>query len=115
MGIKVKTSGTVTRRFKEVRKDGKETFCIAVSDGAEKYPNVLKFKASDKEQLDCAAVGNKVEVEFWIDGREWTSPEKKVLYFTDFRIASIRNAKEPEPEHEVVEIGKDEVPDDIPF
>lgn len=117
MGIKIKVSGKVTRRFKEVRKDGQETFCIAVSDCAEKFPNILKLKAQSKEQLDCAAVGNDVEADVWVDGREWTSPEKKVLYFTDFRIAAIHERKKNDvgEGNESVVIGDGEAPDDLPF
>lgn len=86
MSPKVSVSGRVIRRWKETTKNGKELFYIAISDEAEKFPNVIKIKARSAEEIADAKKGEKISATCWVNGREWTNAEGKISYFTDFSI-----------------------------
>lgn len=54
--------------------------------GAEsKWPNhiAFTFKKDAATVLDTVKEGQRVKIRFAIDGREWTSPQGQVKYFTD--------------------------------
>jgi len=49
----------------------------------EQYPNdiIIQFTQSKCALLDTLQVGQKVKVHFYLQGREWTSPQGEVKYF----------------------------------
>lgn len=54
--------------------------------GAEsKWPNhiAFTFKKDAANVLNAVKEGQRVKIRFAIDGREWTSPQGQVKYFTD--------------------------------
>ena len=57
---------------------------FVVTDGASQYPQYIPFTfVNDKcDLLDSIAEGQEVEVSFSLKGREWTSPQGQVKYFS---------------------------------
>jgi len=57
---------------------------FVVTDGAAQYPQYIPFTfVNDKcDLLDSIAEGQEVEVSFSLKGREWTSPQGQVKYFS---------------------------------
>jgi hypothetical protein len=57
---------------------------FVVTDGADQYPQYIPFTfVNDKcDLLDSIAEGQEVEVSFSLKGREWTSPQGQVKYFS---------------------------------
>jgi hypothetical protein len=55
-----------------------------VTDGADQYPQYIPFTfVNDKcDLLESIAEGQEVEVSFSLKGREWTSPQGQVKYFS---------------------------------
>jgi hypothetical protein len=55
-----------------------------VTDGADQYPQYIPFTfVNDKcVLLNSIAEGEEVEVSFSLKGREWTSPQGQVKYFS---------------------------------
>lgn len=49
----------------------------------EQYPNdiIIQFTQSKCALLDTLRVGQRVKVHFYLQGREWTSPQGEVKYF----------------------------------
>ena len=49
----------------------------------EQYPNdiIIQFTHSKCALLDTLRVGQRVKVHFYLQGREWTSPQGEVKYF----------------------------------
>ena len=54
-------------------------------DSQNRYPSVIPFtfKKDRCSLLDSVQEGQRVKVQFAIDGREWTNPQGQVKYFTD--------------------------------
>lgn len=76
------TFGTFQKRTVVVNAPNNET---------SKYPNPLMFTLK-KDKCDLANglnVGDKVTVDFTVDGREWSSPDGTTKYFTDLTVWSI--------------------------
>lgn len=79
-----KLSGTI-KRISETQnvsaKFSKREFVLEVQDG--NYPQFiqLEFTQDNCDRLDGYKVGQSVEVEINIRGREWTSPIGEVKYF----------------------------------
>ena len=57
---------------------------FVVTDGADQYPQYIPFTfVNDKcDLLESIAEGQEVEVSFSLKGREWTSPQGQVKYFS---------------------------------
>lgn len=115
MSTKISITGKVLRRWKEQTKSGTEIFCIAVSDEAPKFPNILKMTTRDRSKIEAAVVDAKVTVEAYVGGREWTRPtDGSKCYFTDIAVASVQlvgvKAHEPEPPVVVDFEAQDELP-----
>ena len=57
---------------------------FVVTDGASQYPQYIPFTfVNDKcDLLDSIAEGQEVEVSFSLKGREWTSPQGQVKFFS---------------------------------
>jgi len=57
---------------------------FVVTDGAAQYPQYIPFTfVNDKcDLLDSIAEGQEVEVSFSLKGREWTSPQGQVKFFS---------------------------------
>jgi cold shock CspA family protein len=55
-----------------------------VTDGADQYPQYIPFTfVNDKcDLLESIAEGQEVEVSFSLKGREWTSPQGQVKFFS---------------------------------
>jgi hypothetical protein len=60
---------------------------IVIAEVNVQYPNVYQIEfTNDKIQLTQGLqVGEIVEIEVNVDGREWTAPDGKILYFTSLR------------------------------
>ena len=82
--IKIQFEGTVKRIFDETR-GGKTKKYVVVTDGAEQYPQVLRFKLKTPD-TPVYGEGDKVKVGAYLDGREWTNDEGKIFYFTDLTV-----------------------------
>ena len=75
---------------------------FVVTDGADQYPQYIPFTfVNDKcDLLDSIAEGQEVEVSFSLKGREWTSPQGQVKYFSTiegFAISAQGSAPAPAP------------------
>lgn len=95
MVVKVNFEGTVKRVYEEQRGERVNKY-VVVTDGRDKYPNVLRFKVKPTSdvRVDEGAV---VKVEAYLDGREWEHPEKGPMYFTDLTISTIEVLEAAKP------------------
>ena len=104
----------------------KREFVVEIAENP-RYPQMVQFQLTGKRvgALDDFRVGDEVEVEFSLRGREWTSPRGEVKYFNSLDVWAIERVggqasgggsggppeDEPPPPDE-----PDEIPtDDIPF
>lgn len=88
MVIKIIFEGEVKRVYEETRGTRTNNY-IVVTDGGEKYPNVLRFKVKPGASF-AAGVGDIVKVEANLDGREWTPTDgRDPMYFTDLTISTL--------------------------
>ena len=57
---------------------------LVLTDGADQYPQYIPFTfVNDKcDLLESIAEGQEVEVSFSLKGREWTSPQGQVKFFS---------------------------------
>ena len=76
-----------------------ETFCkrelILEMDAETKYPQLVPFEfTGDRcDLLDSVGVGNDAEIEFTLNGREWTSPQGEVRHFGSLRAWAIHTER----------------------
>ena len=64
---------------------------LVITDNAEKYPQFRLIEATQDKciDLDGIAKGDKVNVDVWPGGRQWTNPEGVVKTFNSYRLAKI--------------------------
>lgn len=77
----------VTERFR------KREFVVELSDNP-RYPQYVLFQLTGDrcENLDGFSVGDEVQVEFSLRGREWTSPQGQVKYFNSLDVWTVDRA-----------------------
>ena len=77
----------VTERFR------KREFVIELADNP-RYPQYVQFQLTGDrcEQLDGFSVGDDVQVEFSLRGREWKSPKGEIRYFNSLDVWQIARA-----------------------
>jgi hypothetical protein len=68
-----------------------------VTDGADQYPQYIPFTfVNDKcDLLESIAEGQEVEVSFSLKGREWTSPQGQVKYFSTIEGFAVTTTSTP--------------------
>lgn len=102
----------ITERFQ------KREFVVELADNP-KYPQFVIFQLTGDRcaNLDGFNVGDEVNVDFSLRGREWTSPKGEVKYFNSLDVWTIEHAggayqgyDEPPPPAE-----PDPDLDDMPF
>ena len=115
----------ITERFQ------KREFVLEVVDNP-RYPQLVQFQLTGDRvsAIDGFDVGQEVELEFSLRGREWTARNGDVKYFNSLDVWKIERAGAqaqrgpgdppgddvPLPPEPVEEIPSDDVPsDDIPF
>jgi len=92
--MKYTATGTVKEVFAEFQVSStfkKREVLIDTSDDAEK-PCLIKFEAlqDSVECLNNFKAGDPVEVEFYLNGREWTNPQGEVKYFMSAKLTGIK-------------------------
>jgi len=102
----------VTERFR------KREFVLELSDNP-RYPQFVLFQLTGDrcEGLDGFSVGDEVQLEFSLRGREWKSPQGELKYFNSLDVWTLERAsgeasageEPPIPEFRPAE------EDDIPF
>lgn len=120
MGLKA--TGRLHALFeeKEVGRNNfkKRSFVVELADNP-RYPQYVEFELTGDRcpMLDDFEVGDEVEIDFQLRGREWTSPRGEVKYFNSLNVWTIERAGsgggEPPPPSDF-----DAPPpsdDDIPF
>ena len=88
---------------------------FVVTDGADQYPQYIPFTfINDKcDLLDSIAEGQEVEVSFSLKGREWTSPQGQVKFFSTIEgFAISAQGSAPAPVSTSTSSASDE---DLPF
>ena len=77
----------VTERFR------KREFVLELSDNPS-YPQFVQFQLTGNrcENLDGFSVGDEVQVEFSLRGREWKSPRGEVKFFNSLDVWAIQPA-----------------------
>ena len=77
----------VTERFR------KREFVLELSENS-RYPQFVQFQLTGDrcERIDDFAVGDEVQVEFSLRGREWKSPKGEVKYFNSLDVWNIERA-----------------------
>jgi hypothetical protein len=85
MRVKIKTKGetvAVNEKFK------KREF-VATVEGS--YPQDIQFQLSQDKcsLLDNFQVGEEIEIEYNLRGREWTSPQGETKYFNTLEVWKI--------------------------
>jgi hypothetical protein len=104
----------VTERFR------KREFVLELAENP-RYPQYVQFQLTGDrcEQLDGFQVGDEVQVEFSLRGREWTSPQGQVKYFNSLDVWTLERADAVArpPADEDIPIGDPPPPmdDDVPF
>ena len=71
----------ITERFR------KREFVLEMGDSPQ-YPQYVLFQLTGNrcEALDDFAKGDEVRVDFSLRGREWTSPQNEIRYFTSLNV-----------------------------
>lgn len=84
---------------------------VVLTDGADQYPQYIPFTfVQDKCSLaDGLMEGQEVEFSFSLKGREWTSPQGQVKYFSTIEAFNVTGAPAPAPMPQVAE-EEDELP-----
>jgi hypothetical protein len=77
----------VTERFR------KREFVLELSENS-RFPQFVQFQLTGDrcERIDDFEVGDEVQVEFSLRGREWTSPSGEVKYFNSLDVWNIERA-----------------------
>jgi hypothetical protein len=102
----------VTERFR------KREFVLELADNP-RYPQYVQFQLTGDrcEDLEGFNVGDEVQVEFSLRGREWTSPKGEVRYFNSLDVWTLERtggqAAAEEPPLPQENLGPPE--DDVPF
>lgn len=88
----------------------KREFVLEVAENP-RYPQTVQFQLTGDRvvALDGFKVGEEVEVEFTLRGREWTSPKGDVKYFNSLDVWAIERMGAAQG------AGPDGPPDDIPL
>lgn len=75
----------VTERFR------KREFVLELSDNP-KYPQFVQFQLTGDrcDNLDGFSVGDEIQVEFSLRGREWKSPKGEVKFFNSLDVWAIQ-------------------------
>lgn len=65
---------------------------LVLTDNAKQYPQFRLIEAIQDKcvDLDKISKGDKVTVDFWIQGRQWTNPQGVVKIFNQDKLASIK-------------------------
>lgn len=118
-------TGTVIE-IGETKKMGKDpnkpyytrTIKVDDSDECSQYKNPCTFQATGKNctWLDSYKVGDKVEITFFLRGRDWKSPKDGVVRnFVTLAIGFIKHADSIATQEDGGEVVGESDPDDIPF
>jgi len=77
----------ITERFR------KREFVIELSDNP-RYPQLVLFQLTGDrcEQLDGFDLGDEVQVEFSLRGREWKSPKGEIRFFNSLDVWTLERA-----------------------
>ena len=102
----------VTERFR------KREFVLELSDNP-RYPQFVLFQLTGDrcENIEGFEVGEEVQVEFSLRGREWTSPQGEVKYFNSLDVWTIdRKSAAPAPSADEPPLPEGPpIDDDVPF
>jgi len=65
---------------------------LVITDNGDKYPQFRMIEATQDKcvDLDKISKGDKVTVDFWAGGRQWTNPQGVVKTFNQDKLASIQ-------------------------
>jgi len=110
------------KTIKETR-NVSDTFKVrefVITDASGQYPQVIAFQsAQDRcEMLDNFNIGDMVEVNFNLRGREWTSPQGDVRVFNTldaWKVTSLNTAAAAPATAASAETFTPETGDDLPF
>jgi hypothetical protein len=95
----------------------KRSFVVEMADNP-RYPQYVEFEVTGDRcsMLDDFQVGDEVQIDFQLRGREWTSPRGDVKYFNSLNVWTVEKAgasgDEPPPSDFD---GPPPSDDDIPF
>ena len=104
----------ITERFR------KREFVVELDDNP-RYPQFVLFQLTGDrcENLDGFEVGDSVNVEFSLRGREWTSPKGEVRYFNSLDVWTLEKTGSGGASGGDAGSGPEDIPpptdDDIPF
>ncbi|HCA41727.1 MAG TPA: hypothetical protein DEP28_00585 [Bacteroidetes bacterium] len=105
-----------TQQIKDTFK--KREFVLEYADNSQ-YPQLIKFEfTQDKcDELNGFNVGDEVEINFNIRGREWENPKREKVYFNTLQAWKMDKLSESEMKTPAPNKSKDEEfnPDDLPF
>jgi hypothetical protein len=67
---------------------------LVITDNSDNYPQFRMIEATQDKcaDLDNISKGDKVIVDFWAGGRQWTNPEGIVKTFNSDKLASIKKS-----------------------
>lgn len=87
-----------TNQIKETFR--KREFVVEYADNPN-YPQMLKFELVNDNcsMIDGYQIGDEIEIDFDIRGREWINPKGEKVYFTSlsaFRLRKINNPDNPD-------------------
>jgi len=110
------------KTIKETR-NVSDTFKVrefVINDASGQYPQIIAFQsAQDRcEMLDNFNIGDMVEVNFNLRGREWTSPQGDVRVFNTldaWKVTSLNAAAAAPATAASAETFTPETGDDLPF
>ena len=79
----------------------KREFVVELTDNP-KYPQLVMLQLTGDRvtQLDDLEVGDSVQIEFSLRGREWKSPRGETKYFNSLDVWRIELANAPQPRRE---------------
>ena len=117
--LKVTMVGTVAKRVKETRSE-REYFYLIVKVKNGQYEDTFKCKAKDAESVKPYAVGERVYIEAFVHGRDWTNQQtNKTSYFTDIGIWKIgkfmKGETQSAPSANPASVPAPDDADDMPF
>lgn len=90
MGFKVRGTLHVINEAQQVSaRFTKREFVLHIADG--RFPQHVQFQLTGERvgNIDAYKVGDEVEVEFNLRGREWTSPKGEVRFFNSLDVWTI--------------------------
>ena len=94
----MKTAGRIHATFETQQKTERFRLREFVLELAEnpRYPQYVMFQLTGDrcEQLDDFSVGDEVEVEFSLRGREWQSPKGETRYFNSLDVWTLARTGE---------------------